>query len=47
MKALDLLRISKSEEIVGLDEAECGGHAYEIDNVNILKYGSVTSEEKN
>ena len=46
MRALDLLRISKSEELLGLDEAECGGNAYEIENVNILAYGSVTSEPK-
>jgi hypothetical protein len=46
MKGLDLLRISRREEVLGLDKAECGGDAYEIDNVNIIQYGSVNSEPK-
>lgn len=46
MRGLKLLRISKSEEVIGLDEAECGGQAYEIENMNFLQYGSVASEPR-
>lgn len=30
MKGINVLRISKKEEMMGLDVAECGGHAYQI-----------------